>query len=493
MSLRLRFLLSLLAVLALVVGPALFAVERVAALRDIVLELRGQAAQSTLAVGRLEAALLELDRHQRVFVATADPATAAAMHAATDQLAAAVSTLQLAGYGELLAEGGIQVERLAANAQQLEALVARRELERATSFLLTDAHPSLSAAREGVAGVAARIDLATSARVPEAQRSAVAAHRATTTALLVAVALAIVLSLATARVLTQPLERLRLAMAGVADGSFEAPAGLPYARRDEVGDLSRSFRTMTLRLEELDRLKAEFVGGISHDLKTPASVIAGYAELIQDEMGDVLEPRQAELLRSLAAQTATLQRRIDQLVEISRMEAGRLQLSLEEIDPGHFTEELQRAFQPEARLRSLRLVMMVDAATPPILGDPDVLRTDVLGNLMANAFEHTPAGGTITICVRPVAQGVCIEVTDTGAGIPANRLEGLFDRYYQRRGDGGGHGVGLAIAKAGAESHGGDIEVHSTVGAGTRVRVTLPAAPVASVAATPVLSGWPAV
>jgi two-component system, NtrC family, sensor histidine kinase GlrK len=474
MSLRLRFLLSLLAVLALMAGPALYAVSRVTMLRDIVLELRGQAAQSALAVGRLEAALVHVDRYQRVYVATMDPEVAPLMHAGTTEVAAAIGTLRAAGHGDLVEDAGIDVDLLRASTARVEALVEQRLLDSATTYLIADATPLVERARAAVPGLAASIDMRTSARVPVAQYSAVSAGTATTAAVLVGVALAIALALAAARVLTDPLDRLRRAMALVAEGTFETTFDLPYERADEVGHLSRSFRTMTERLAELDRLKAEFVGSVSHDLKTPVSVIAGYADLLHEELGGSLSPRQDELLRSLSDQTRTLQRRVDQVLEISRMESGRLRLGLEEVNIRHFAEEVHREFTPAARGREIQLELSVHDGTPPfIIADPDVLRIDVLGNLMGNALEFTPAGGTIRIDVRPDGDRVGIEVADTGPGIPEQQLGRIFERYYHSRGA-TGSGLGLAIAKAGTESHGGSIDVQSQVGRGTRFRVTLP-------------------
>jgi signal transduction histidine kinase len=481
MSLRVRLLLSLLAVVALMDGPALYAVTRVTMLRDIVLELHGQAAESALAAGRLEAALVRIDRGQRAYVATGDARAAETMRAGAAEAARAIGMLRAAGYGHLLADAGVHVDVLIAAATQLTTLVDQGELEEATAFLVNSATPLVERARSAVPGIAAAIDERTSARVPVARRSAVAAGTATTAAVLVGVALSIVLALASARVLSGPLDGLRRAMARVAEGTFEAPAELPVERKDEIGDLSRSFRTMTRQLAELDRLKADFVGAVSHDLKTPVSVIAGYAELLQEELSPLMTPRQEDMLHSLSEQTRTLQRRMDQLVEFSRMESGRLRLGLEEIDLKHFVEEIQREFAPAARLCDVRLELFTHDATPAsILADPDVLRVDVVGNLMANALKFTPAGGTISLSVRPDGPRVILEIADTGPGIPPDQLERIFDRYYQSRSTTRGAGLGLTIAKAGVENHGGRIEARSRVGYGTRFRVTLPVRSVAS-------------
>jgi two-component system sensor histidine kinase GlrK len=447
----------------------------VTALRDIVLELRSETAQSALAVGRLEAALVQLDRHQRVYVATTDPASAARMRAAANRAQSEIAALRGAGHGDLLEAAGVRVAHLTAINSRIESHVEAGLLEEATEDLRTNALPGVERAREAIPALASGIDAETNQRATVAQRSAVAAGTATTAAVLVAAALAAALALAAAGVLTQPLDGLRRAMARVADGTFETPVDLPYERGDELGELSRSFRTMTLRLAELDRHKADFVGTASHDLKTPISIIAGYAELIREDLDGPLHVRQHELLRAITEQTNFLLRRVDQLLEISRTEAGRLRLGLEEINIRHFADEVHRAFEPAAHKREIRLDVSVHDAVPAcITADPDVLRADIIDNLISNALRFTPSGGLVRVSFGADGERLSIEVADTGCGIPQDQLDHIFDKYYQGRGSHGGPGLGLAIAKAGVEAHGGRIDVSSRVERGTRFRMTLP-------------------
>jgi two-component system, NtrC family, sensor histidine kinase GlrK len=475
MSLRLRFLLSLLALLALMTVPALYGARRVTALRDIALELQGQAAQSALAAGRLQAALGQVDRFQRAYVATTEPELAVRMHAALREAASEIAMLRAAGYGDAVERVGLDLHQLAAVNVRIETLVQQRLLDAATDYLGMAATPLVDQSRAAIPLLAAAIDAKTGDRVLTAQRSAAEAATATTLALVVALGLACALAIGTASVLTRPLERLRLAVARVAEGAFEAPGDLPYERADELGHLSRSFRTMTLRLAELDRLKAEFVGTASHDLKTPISIIDGYVQLIEEELGDSLQVRHRELFAAIAEQTGTLQRRVDRLLEISRMEAGRLRLGLEEINLRQFAQEVHRAFEPAAQMRGLRLDLDVhDNIQPFLIADPDVLRTDVLGNLIGNALKFTPAGGLVRVTIRPEGERVHIEVADNGPGIAPDQVGRIFDKYYQGRNSSGGAGLGLAIAKAAIEAHGGRIEAQSPPGQGARFRIVLP-------------------
>jgi signal transduction histidine kinase len=475
MSLRLRFLLSLLALLALMTVPALHGASRVMALRDIVVDLRGQTAQASLSAGRLQAALGRVDHYQRGYVATADAELSVRMRAALREAAQEIATLRTAGYDRAVSDVAERFESLEDATARVETLVAQQQLDSATHYLVAEATPLVEQALASLPALAAEIDAKTSARVAIAERSATAAGRTTTVTLIAAFALACALALGAASVLTRPLDRVRLSMARVAEGSFEAPADLPYGRRDEIGHLSRSFRTMTLRLAELDRLKADFVGTASHDLKTPISIITGYAELMEEELSDSLQLRHRELLHSLAEQTQTLRKRVDQLLEISRMEAGRLQLGLEEINLRHFVEEVHRSFEPATRALGIDLQLRLHERVPPFLiADPDVLRTDVLGNLIGNAMKFTPSGGRIRIAVQPDGDRVHIEVVDSGPGIPPDQIEHIFEKYYQGNGSRGGAGLGLAIARAAVEAHGGRIEARSRTGRGTCFRVTLP-------------------
>lgn len=475
MSLRIRFLLSLLAVLALMAVPAVYGVSRVDALRDIALELQEEAAQSSLAVGRLQDALGQADRFQRAYVATADPELALRTRTSLREAAAELARLRSAGYGVAVEEVEVHVGRLQDVAAGIEQLVEAGMLDSATVQLVSYATPVVQRARDVLPQVAARIDANTQDRVALAHRAADSASTTATLALAVALALACVLGVGAASALTRPVERLKRAMAGVAEGRFEAPDDLPYERTDELGHLSRSFRSMARRLAELDRLKAEFVGTASHDLKTPISIITGYAELMEEELGGSLELRHRELLRALAEQTHTLRRRVDQLLEISRMEAGRLQLGLEEINLRHFMEEVQRMFVPAAHMRGLRLELRVhERAQPFLIADPDVLRTDILGNLLGNALKFTPAGGVVSLGVDPDGDRLHIEVADTGPGIPPEQVGRVFEKYFQGHGASGGAGLGLAIARAAVEAHGGRLDVWSRPGHGTRFRATLP-------------------
>jgi signal transduction histidine kinase len=474
MTLRLRFLLSLLAVTAIMAVPAVYGVSRVGEVRDIALDLREQAATSALGIGRLSTALEQLDRFQRLYVATTDPEYSDLMWSRLRVVRAELNALEEGGYGGAVAAAGVPTARLVDVTERLDALVSGGLLAAATVYREIAAEPLLAEAVNSVPQLAQAMDDHTAARVAAAERSANAATTAVTTAVIISLFLAATLAVAAAGVLSSPLSRLATAMARVADGVFDAPRNLPYDRSDELGDLARSFRAMTLRLAHLDRMKAEFIGVATHGLKTPIGVIGGYAELIREEADDTLTTRHRELLGALSEQADLLRRRLDQLIEISRMEAGSLTLGLEEIYLRHFVAALEREYTPVAEQRGIAFDIRLDERTPPfIVADPDVLRVDVFTHLIGDALRLTPRGGNVEVVVRPDADLIVFEITDSGPSIPPDQIAQIFEKHHHGR-DPATSGLGPAIARAAVLAHNGRIDVHNLPGRGVRFRVALP-------------------
>ena len=478
MKLRTLLLLSLLAVLGVMTLPAVYALNRVSDIRRIALDLREEAAQSALTVGRIHASLARLDQYQRAYVVTGDPAQRRLARGIIGQIEMLLGRLDTSAYRDVAAGTPFPIDSLATVTDSLGALMAAGRSNDATLTLASDARPLLERAEAAAVALAEALDQATAAQIERADRLTAAAVTATTTALFLALALAAGLAVLLTTLLRRPLARLSGSMAAVASGRFEAPEDLPYGREDEIGDLSRSFRAMALRLADMDRMKAEFVGVASHDVKTPVNVIAGYAELLEEELADSGDPRVRDVVAALAAQARTLGRRVEQLLEISRMEASGLGLGIEEINVRHFTASLEKAHAAEAARHRVAFSTVVAESAPSFLiADPDILRAEVLGNILEHAFRFTPAGGRVLLHVSGEGGQVRFEVRDTGRTIPAEDLPRLFDRYYQGRALGrAGSGLGLPIARAGALAHGGEIEAESGDGE-TTFRVTLPIRP----------------
>ncbi|HEY8470749.1 MAG TPA: HAMP domain-containing sensor histidine kinase [Longimicrobiales bacterium] len=477
MTARGRLLATLLATTALLLAPALYGVSRLGALRDIAVELRGQHARALLALGRLHVGLAQFERYLVSYVSATTPELRDGMHEALRGARQELARLDSAGYGRQAQEVAVRLAALDSVMQRIEELVEAGRVNEASTFFLEHARPVLQAALRAPDSVAAAIDRRSDADVAEAERISTRAARSLAIATAVAVLSALGLGLWTIGALTGPLQRLRGAMAAVAAGKLVAPADLPYGRRDEIGDLARSFRSMAQQLAELDRLKAEFVSVASHELRTPLNVISGYASLMEDGLFGEPTTQQREALRLILEQTQVLTRQVNQLLESSRLEAGALELQLEDVELAAILDAVRRAFDAVARRKGITLTVEAEPSAPRRLRvDVERIRNEVLGNLLSNAFKFTPEGGRVRLVARGVGDAVELEVSDTGVGIPEAELPYIFEKYYQvgRHARKSGAGLGLAIARQVVEAHGGTITAESRPSQGATFRVRLP-------------------
>jgi signal transduction histidine kinase len=265
--------------------------------------------------------------------------------------------------------------------------------------------------------------------------------------------------------------------AAMADGRFEAPEDLPYDREDEIGHLSRAFGTMTERLAELDRLKAEFVSLATHELKTPINVIAGYAELLDEGLYGDLDANQRDVVVLIQDQTRSLTRLVNQLLDLSRFEAGGLPVDAQAVDLGVLLEQVEDTFRALATQKQVDFEVVTDTSLPEtVIVDADRIRHEVLGNLLSNAFKFTPTGGGVRVRAWLEAEDLHLEVLDNGVGIPQDQIARIFDKYYQvgAEAKAQGSGLGLAIVKHVVEAHGGEVAATSVPGRGTRFHIVLP-------------------
>jgi signal transduction histidine kinase len=475
-KLRTAFVLSLLAVLGVMAVPALFGVKHVRAVREIALDMRARTARAAFKVGRIQTGLERLDRYERSYVATGDPELAERTRSAAHVLVEDLDELRASGYARAVDRSGLPVEGIQALSELSILLMQSNLPEAATELVRSHLGPLIAQAGADAELLATAVDETTLARLENVDRITGRALTTTTASLLGALLIAGALTLLAARFLTRPLNHLSRSMTRVADGAFDPPESLPYDRRDEIGDLLRAFRSMALQLADLDRMKAEFVGMASHDLKTPVNVVSGYAELLSEEVAPQLETHHRDVLYALARQTRTLSTRLDQLLEISRIQAGGLRLGLEEINIRHFVSELERSYGALGARHGIQVTSTVEDSAPTFLiADPDALRQEVFDNLLENAMKFSPQGGRVSIRACGHGGTVSFEVADDGPAIPADAAPHVFDRYYRGRGKSGrlGAGLGLPIARAAVEAHGGTIEVDTGRDRGALFRVTL--------------------
>jgi signal transduction histidine kinase len=225
----------------------------------------------------------------------------------------------------------------------------------------------------------------------------------------------------------------------------------------------------------LERLRDAFVAAVSHELRTPLTSISGFLELLGDEE-DSLPPTGRTYLTAARRGTARLQRIVEDLLLVAQIEADRLELYTEPVD----LAELVAATVEDASAAAVekQVAITLDSGGPlPLDGDAARLR-QVLDNLLSNAIKYTPAGGAISVAASDREGQRCVEIADNGIGIPHDELGQLFSRFYRastatRRAI-PGTGLGLVIARAIVETHGGSISLESREGEGTRVTVTLP-------------------
>ena len=280
------------------------------------------------------------------------------------------------------------------------------------------------------------------------------------------------------RSISSPLKELDAGMRAVAEGHLRRPLAISADRGDEFGRLAESFRSMAAQLEELDRLKAEFVSIATHELKTPVNVMLGYLQLLQENVYGELNDRQREIAATMVSQTQQLSRLIRQLLDVSRFDAGGGKLETRPVVLAEFLDDLERAFRVLALQREVSFEVKSDRDIPhEVLWDP-VRMNEVLGNLLSNAFKFTSKGGRVSLVVGREGDQVRMEVSDTGAGIPREQIPHIFEKFYQADTQAPlalrGAGLGLAIAKSIVTAHGGSIEVESRVGVGTTFTIRLP-------------------
>jgi len=284
-------------------------------------------------------------------------------------------------------------------------------------------------------------------------------------------------------------ERVRAvggAAAAVAAGDLSArvPAAANGMPRDETDALARSFNAMAAQLESAaarhaadEEARRTLVAAVSHDLRTPLAAMRAMIEAITD--GVVTDPDTvARFHATMGREVRTLSALIDDLFELSRLEAGQIALTLAPAAVSDLVREVVEGLAAQAAAREVRLHAAVDDGTVAIatMNRPAVRR--VLTNLVQNALRHTPADGAVRVSTAVVPEGVRVDVTDTGEGIPASDLPHVFERFYRgeksRSRETGGAGLGLAIARGFIEAHGGRIWVESTPGRGTHVSFLLP-------------------
>lgn len=487
MTLRTRLVLTIGGVALLLVLPAAYAAWHLRDLRDIAEGVSLSHGRAYSALGGLFSELAEAERLERTYVALpAEPHRIEARDQALARARAHVRTLRDADYSNYAIEVARRLDRIDAEIRYVDGILASEaqapepeagELRLTATNRLPVVLSHFASTDSVLDRLANEIDVRSKRDLTAASTISAAALTTTLLALLACVFIAILLGTWATHTLIQPIHRLRRAMAAVSAGEFIVPANLPYERHDELGDLSRSFRSMTQQLADLDRMKADFMSVATHELKTPINVVSGYAELLQEGVYGNISDKQQQALTSIQEQSRILTQLVNQLLDISRLEAGGLRLEIGELSLFELFERIRRTFEVLANKQGIELnVELAEGAPSTIPADGDRLRDQVLGNLLGNALKFTPPGGRIDVRGWAEDGHFRIEVADTGAGMPADQLPHVFDKYYQigEQARSKGAGLGLAIAHEVVQAHGGTISVESQEGEGTTFRIDLP-------------------
>lgn len=278
-----------------------------------------------------------------------------------------------------------------------------------------------------------------------------------------------------ARSITRRLQRLAGAAEAMAAGNLHTRVRIN--RRDEIGRLAESFNAMAEHIDQYDQSRRAFVSNISHELRTPASIIIGTAERLQQQP-EGQQPDVADALGVIQHEGDMLVRLTDDLFTIARLEEHNLRIVRKSVPLCDVVQEVVAAVAPTAWSdRKISVENLVPADLPPVSADPQRLR-QILSNLIYNALRHTPEGGLVVARAHKTGDGMVeVAVSDTGLGMDAETRASVFDRYYQaerNRRHGEGSGLGLSIVQQLVEAHGGEITVESQPGNGTTFRFTLP-------------------
>jgi signal transduction histidine kinase len=270
----------------------------------------------------------------------------------------------------------------------------------------------------------------------------------------------------------------------IAAGDFSGQVAVP--NRDELGTLAANLNRMNeelgrlyRQLEAANRHKSEFLANMSHELRTPLNAIIGFSEVLHERMFGELNDKQAEYIQDILSSGRHLLSLINDILDLSKVEAGRMELELGPFDLPGAVESATMLVRERAGRHGIALELAVDERLGDFVGDERKVR-QVLLNLLSNAVKFTPEGGRVEVGARLAEGSVEIAVSDTGVGIAPEDQEAIFEEFRQvgsatRKRE--GTGLGLTLTKKLVELHGGKIWVASELGKGSTFTFTLPVRP----------------
>ena len=269
-----------------------------------------------------------------------------------------------------------------------------------------------------------------------------------------------------------------LVIVGVAENHAYNQAFKLFQQQYELERIHTDLEATNIRLKEMDKAKTQFFSNITHEFKTPLSLILLPLDMLSKD--DLVAKDYSYQLDVIRRNGLKLLKLTNMILDLIKLDEARFILRPKSFDIKKIVEQIVGDIQGLAERKSIRLDIRADSGKYPITGDPDMLERVVV-NLLSNAMKFTPPGGSITVALASKPHEIMITVSDTGMGIPADKISSIFERFYQVEGDltrkHGGTGIGLALVKEIVDRHGGRIEVESEVGKGTSFSITLPENP----------------
>lgn len=257
------------------------------------------------------------------------------------------------------------------------------------------------------------------------------------------------------RRIVAPVRNLTDASLNIANGNYSERVQVTGS--DEIAKLATRFNHMASQFEQVESMRRQLIGDVTHELRTPLTSIKGYMEGLVDG----LLPANTETFNQIHREADRLSRLVDDLQELSRVEAKAYSLDIRSVSVSSLVQTTLKRLSPQATAKRITLRPNLPADLEPVLADEDRI-TQVLVNLAANAIQYTPENGEVTLSAAKHGNEIHISVKDTGIGIPQEHLANIFTRFYRvdksrSRNAGGGSGIGLTIARHIVEAHGGKI------------------------------------
>ena len=272
------------------------------------------------------------------------------------------------------------------------------------------------------------------------------------------------------RSIIKPIGEISNVARKIALGDFKARLKIQEPN-SEIGELCDTINYMASELESTDRMKNEFISSVSHELRTPLTAIRGWGETISD--ANVDRELAMKGVSVILNETTRLSGLVEELLDFSRIQTGKMSYKNEKIDILAEVGEAVYAYQQIAKKNDIILSYHEPESVSPVMGDPDRLE-QVFINIIDNAIKYTSPGGAINVDVKEVEGCVQIGVSDTGAGIPADKIDRIKEKFFKANNTVRGSGIGLAVADEIIKHHNGLLLIDSTEGVGTTVTVVLP-------------------